>query len=76
MLFRKAKEYGLRSTEVYEMNLGGRWYYINSRNVVVHGSPELTRNLFNAALQGLICHVKGKYLRNEKKLVLHLEEAA
>jgi len=53
--FRKCREYGLRSTEVYEWSVDGqRWYPIHRNNVqLAENIPaEDIRSIFNAALQG------------------------
>ena len=72
MRFRKANGYGWRLTNVFEMELGSRWYYINRDNIVFKGSVDLMRDLINATLAGLTVTVKGVYSREKHKLTLVL----
>ena len=72
MRFRKALNYGWRSTSTYEMELGARWYYINRDNIAFKGPAELIRNLLNCALDGMVCHVKAVYSREKHQLTVEL----
>lgn len=64
------------SQDVYEWTPNGeRWYAVHQRNIqglYPQGDGELTRNLLNALLQGLICNVEAKYFRDRKILEVKL----
>jgi len=57
----------------------GKWYTVNYDDIGFTSSPfgeekaRLIRNLFNAMLAGLVAYCEGRYLRDERKLILDLE---
>lgn len=64
------------SKDIFEWSPApNRWYTVHQRNIqglYPEGDGELTRNLFNALLQGLTCIVEAKYFRNRKILEIKL----
>lgn len=80
VLFRKANGFMQRSSDLFEWqpegSRTGKWYTVNRRNIIIGQSNPKTngyvRDLFNAALLGLVCRVHAKYRRRNKTLELEI----
>jgi len=58
-------------TQVYQMKLGKRWYFIARRNIDFKGPLKRQADLINSLLVGMIAHVQGSY--NKKNHLLTVE---
>ena len=66
-----------RYHEVYQWQPegNGRWYNIHRRDIVILGSTDLIRGIFNAALAGQELSLRGAYFRHSYAKTLVIEPA-